>query len=973
MTGQPRRLTEGGLIDRSRTLRFAFDGKAMEGHPGDTLASALLANGTRLVGRSFKYHRPRGIFSAGVEEPNALVELRGGDRQEPNTLATTIELFDGLEAASQNRWPNLRFDVNQINAALSRFLPAGFYYKTFMWPAKLWMTYEHFIRKSAGMGTASREPDPDRYTNRSAHCEVLVVGGGPAGLAAALSAAETGERVLLVEQAPQLGGWLRREKRTIDGAPAMDWVGAAGTRLNAMANVRVLTRTSAFGYYDHNMITAVERVQDHVPAPDPFLPRQRLWTIRAKQVVLATGAVEQPIAFPGNDRPGVMMAGAARAYINEYGVLPGRQAVLQTNNDDAYRTVMDLLDAGARVAAVLDVRESVDGHLPNQVRKRGVPILQEHGVAGTKGYFGVRQVQARPLAGGPIQRYDCDLLCMSGGWAPQVHLHSQSGGKVVYDEGKGCFLPGEARRNCVSVGSAAGRFALADCLETAVGDDIPEQAAKPTWSLPNAPGRHGKRFVDFQDDVTAEDVALAHREGYVSVEHLKRYTTLGMGSDQGKTSNVTGLAIMAELRGQDIPAVGTTKFRPPYTAVTMGALAGRAVGHHFQPLRRSPMDDWHLDNGCRWIDAGLWRRPHYYPRPGEDVDSAALREGRAVRWGVGIVDVTTLGKIDIQGPDAGEFLNRVYINGWKKLPVGKARYGVMLREDGMAYDDGTTSRLGENHYIMTTTTANAGPVLAKLEYYLQAVWPALRVQVASVTDQYAAIAVAGPKSRAVMQRLVDIDISNEAFAFMAAAPCQFADIPDARLFRISFSGELAYEVNVPADYGRAAWDALLQSGRQDGIGVYGMEALGGLRVEKGHVAGPEINGQTTVRDLGLGGLQSTLKHNIGKGLANRDGLVDPSRPAIVGLVPVDGKTWIKAGAQLVEDPHAPPPVAMLGHVTSIAYSGELDHPIALALLSDGKDREGGELYAAFPLRNEAVRVRVVSPHFVDPDGERMRV
>ena len=973
MTEQPWRLENGGHIDRSRTLGFAFDGKLMDGHPGDTLASALLANGTRLVGRSFKYHRPRGIFSAGVEEPNALVELRSGDRQEPNTLATTTELFDGLEATSQNRWPNLRFDVSQVTAALSRFLPAGFYYKTFMWPANLWMTYEHVIRKAAGMGIAPREPDPDRYESRSAHCGVLVIGGGPAGLAAAMAAAEVGERVIVVEQAPHLGGWLRREKRTIDGAPAMDWVDATAARLNAMADVRVLTRTSAFGYYDHNMITAVERVQDHVPIPDPFLPRQRLWTIRAKRVVLATGAVEQPIAFPGNDRPGVMMAGAARTYINEYGVLPGRLAVLQTNNDNAYRSVIDLLGAGARVAAVLDVRDHVDGHFPNQVRERGVPILQGHGVVETKGYFAIRQVHARPLAGGPIRRYDCDLLCVSGGWAPQVHLHSQSGGKVVFDAEKGCFLPGEARQNCVSIGSAAGRFALGDCLKDAAGDDVPEQTVTPTWSLPNAPGRHIKRFVDFQDDVTAEDVALAHREGYISVEHLKRYTTLGMGTDQGKTSNVSGLAIMAELNGQDIPAVGTTKFRPPYTAVSMGVMAGRAVGHHFQPLRRSPMDDWHRDNGCKWIDAGLWRRPHFYPRPGEDVNSAALREGRGVRSGVGIVDVTTLGKIDIQGADAAEFLNRVYTNGWKKLAVGKVRYGAMLREDGMAYDDGTTSRLAENHFIMTTTTANAGPVLAKLEYYLQAVWPDLRVQVVSVTDQYAAIAVAGPNSRDVMQRLVDIDISNEAFPFMAAAPCRFAGIADARLFRISFSGELAYEINVPADYGQAAWNALLETGRQDGIGVYGTEAMGTLRVEKGHVAGPEIDGRTTIRDLGLCGMQSKLKHNIGKGLATRDGLIDPSRPAIVGLVPVDGETWIKAGAQLVENPDAPPPVAMLGHVTSIAYSGELDHPIALALLSGGKEREGDELYAAFPLRNEAVKVRVVSPHFVDPHGERMRV
>jgi sarcosine oxidase subunit alpha len=974
MTDQPWRLAHGGFIDRSRILPFTFDGKPMVGHPGDTLASALLANGVRLVGRSFKYHRPRGIFSAGIEEPNALVELGSGNRLEPNTLATTTELFDGLEATSQNRWPNLRFDISQINGLVSRFLPAGFYYKTFMWPPKAWMRYEHLIRKAAGMGKATRLPDPDRYEGTSAHCEVLVIGGGPAGLAAALAAQKSGERVILLEQAPRFGGWLRREKRFIDGVPAMDWVAAAVTRLKAAPNVRVLTRISAFGYYDHNMITAVERVQDHLATPDPGLVRQRLWTIRAKRVVLATGAVEQPIVFPGNDRPGIMLAGAVRSYINQYGVLPGRRAVLLTNNDDAYRSAIDLLDVGAKVLAVLDVRHNVDGPLANRVRDRGVPILAGHGVVATKGYFAIRAVTARAFSGGAITRYDCDLLCISGGWAPQVHLHSQAGGEVVYNADKGCFVPGIARQNCVSIGAAAGQFALQDCLQDgAVGDDVPEQPIKPRWSLPNAPGRHIKRFVDFQDDVTAGDVALAHREGYVSVEHLKRYTTLGMGTDQGKTSNVAGLAIMADLKGQDIQAVGTTRFRPPYSAVALGVMAGRAVGQHFQPLRRSPMDDWHRDNGAQWIDAGLWRRPHFYPRPGEDVDAAGLRESRAVRSGVAMVDVTTLGKIDIQGPDASEFLNRVYTNSWKKLAVGKARYGVMLREDGMVHDDGTTSRLAQNHFVMTTTTLNAGPVLAKLEFYLQAIWPDLRVLVTSVTDQYAAIAVAGPKSRGVMQRLLDIDISNEAFPFMAVASCCFAGIADARVFRISFSGELAYEINLPADYGQAAWNALLETGRQDGIGVYGTEAMGTLRIEKGHVAGPEINGQTTAQDLGLGAMQSKLKPYIGKVLASREGLCDRSRPALVGLVPCDGKTWIKAGAQLVENPHAAAPVAMLGHVTSIAYSGVLDHPIALALLIGGRQREGDELYAAFALGNEAVKVRVVSPHFVDPDGGRMRV
>jgi sarcosine oxidase subunit alpha len=994
VSAQPFRLAEGGQIDRSRAIGFRFDGKNYQGHRGDTLASALLANGVRLVGRSFKYHRPRGIYTAGPEEPNALVQLRGGARTEPNTRATMVELFDGLAAASQNRYPSLRRDLGAVSGWFSPLIPAGFYYKTFMAPRRAWMFYERFIRKAAGLGTAPRESDPDHYEKRHAHCDVLVVGGGPAGLAAALAAGRAGARVILVDETAAFGGQLKRERLAIDGRPGLEWAAQAIAELAAVPDVTLLPRSTAFGYYDHNLVAAVERVADHLAATPSDMPRQRLWLVRAREVVLATGAIERPLVFADNDRPGIMLAAAARAYVNQYGVRPGSRAVILANNDDAYRSALDLADAGVEVAALADLRPGGGGVLAERVRRRGIELLESHAVTSVRGRLALEAVELRAIGedGEPAdtrRRVECDLLCVSGGWSPSLHLHSQSGGKIEYDERLAAFVPGPAKQRARSAGAARGSFALAACLdegfaagaeaakaagfgsgavpETPRVEEEAEAALRAVWAVALPRRRKGKRFVDIQDDVTAEDIALAEREGFRSVEHLKRYTTLGMGTDQGKTSNVNGLAIMAALRGQPIPAVGTTTFRPPYTPVTFGAIAGSETGRHYQPTRRSAMHEWHAENGAVFVEAGLWLRPRYYPRGGETIAEASLREAKHVRSAVGLVDVSTLGKIDLQGPDTAEFLNRVYVNGWKTLPVGKARYGLMLREDGMVFDDGTTARLGEQHYFMTTTTANAAKVLSHLERYLQIEWPELRVRACSVTEQWAAMALAGPRSRDVLAAVADIEVSDAALPFMGVRQCRIAGVP-GRVFRISFSGELAYEINVPADWGRAVWEAVLAAGRRHDIIPYGTEAMGTLRIEKGHVAGGELNGQTTPHDLGLGHLLSGKKDFIGRRLLERPAFADPERQRLVGLVPADGKTRIRAGSQIVEMGRGGPAI---GHVSSTAFSPALGHPIALALVARGPERKGQELEARNPLRGESVRVKVTGSVFVDPEGKRL--
>ncbi len=985
MSGQRWRAAEGGLVDRGTTTAFTFDGVDYHGHPGDTLASALIANGVHLVGRSFKYHRPRGIVTAGMAEPNALVELRSGHRREPNTRATCIELFDGLVATSQNRWPSLRFDLQSINGLVSPFLPAGFYYKTFMWPAKFWeRLYEPAIRRAAGLGRAAALADPDHYQRENVHCDVLVVGAGPAGLAAALAAAEGGARVILAEQDHRVGGSALAASSRIDGDDGVTWCEAARQRFCAMDETIVLTRTTVFGYYDHNVLGAVERVADHLPTPPPSTPRQRLWRIHAGRVILATGAQERPLVFGDNDRPGILLASAARSYAVRHAARVGEATVVFTNNDSVYPALADLAAAGVGVTAVLDSRREVAAASTALAESVGARMLTGAVIRKVHGRTRVNAVGID--AAGVGARIDCDALLVSGGWNPDVQLHAQTGARPVYDETLAAFVPGTPRQRECSVGAAAGRFGLASALADghragreaaaeagfAVAAGEPPQAVDQPWSIRPAWRVHGrgKALVDLQNDVTDKDIELAAREGYRSVEHLKRYTTLGMATDQGKLSNVNGLGILAEVLGRPIAEVGTTTFRPPVSPVAMGVLAGSARGMHFAPTRQTPMHDWHQRHGAVFVEAGQWLRPRYYPRSGEDMMAASVRETLATRNGVGLCDVSTLGKIDVQGADAGIFLDRLYCNGFSTLKVGRARYGLMLREDGIVFDDGTTSRLAGNHYFVTTTTAGAAAVMAHMEYCHQVLWPALDVQMVSVTEQWASMALAGPRSREVLAAVLDgFDLSDDAFPFLAATETRVGGIP-VRLFRISFSGELAYELNVPAGCGEAAWQALMDAGQAHGITAYGTEALGIMRIEKGHVAGPEINGQTTAADLGLGRMMSKKKDFVGRVLAQRPGLTDPRRPTLVGLRAAPGQR-LQAGAHLLAPAADTVATNDLGHVTSVTYSPMLDAWIALALLSGGAERIGQTLRAANPLRGHEATVEVVSPHFFDPDNERL--
>ncbi len=979
----------GGLVDRSKPLTARFDGQAIHGFAGDTLASVLLANGIHLVGRSFKYHRPRGILTAGPEEPNALVELRKGPRREPDTRATTTELYDGLDATSQNRWPSLRFDVLSLNSLFSPLFTAGFYYKTFMWPASFWeRVYEPLIRRAAGLGRAAQVPDPDTYEHAYAFCDVLVIGSGPAGLAAALSAGRAGARVILCEQDFMFGGRLLADRREIDGMPGHLWAEKTVGELRALSNVRLMPRTAVFGAYDGGTYGALERVSDHLAAPPPHQPRQRLWRIVARRSVLAAGAIERPQVFDGNDRPGVMMASAVRAYINRFAVKPGQRVTLFTNNDDGWRTAHDLKTQGIATTAIIDSRTDVPAALRGTCGDARVILGGE--VIATKASPLLRAVTVRTPTG--TETIATDILAMSGGFNPDLALTSHQGARPRWNDALAAFVPcgapagmavaGAAKGSfrlgeCLTEGFAAGRLAAEDCSFSAAAHPTPavdddSAAVAPLWHVTQSK----KAFVDFQNDVTGADVALANREGFRSVEHLKRYTTLGMATDQGKLSNVHGLAMMAQLTGQTIPATGTTSYRPPTVPVSIGALAGPHRGKHFRPARLTPSHQWATEQGAVFVETGPWLRAQYFPRPGEAswLDTVK-REVTTVRGAVGFCDVSTLGKIDVQGPDAGTFLDRLYINTFSTLAVGRARYGLMLREDGFAFDDGTTSRLADDRWFMTTTTANAGRVFQHMQFCHQVLWPGLDVQFVSATDQWAQFSVAGPRARDTLAPLVDapFSIANDDFPYMAVAEVTVCGGVPARLYRLSFSGELAYEIGVPARYGDALARALMQAGAPFGIAPYGTEALGVMRIEKGHVAGNEIDGRTTGQDLGLARMMSKKKDFIGKVLAQRPALCEPDRQQFIGFQPRDAGQRLNAGAHVLPAGAAHTAGNDQGVVTSVAFSPSLNTWIGLGLLVRGPERIGETVQMVDPVRDNVVEMEVCSPVFVDPKGERLRV
>ena len=981
MTG--RRLPTGGLIDRARTLDFSFNGKKMVGCPGDTLASALLANGQKLVGRSFKYHRPRGIFSAGPEEPNALMELRSGAHREPNTRATVTELYSGLEASSQNHRGSLEYDLLEVNDLLSAFLGAGFYYKTFMWPKGFWEKfYEPAIRSAAGLGRLSGQEDPDVYDKGFLHCDILVIGAGPAGLHAALTAGRAGARVILADEDFLPGGRLNAETLEVDGMPGAAWAKAAAAELATMDNVRFMTRTTIYGAFDHGIYGALERKTDHLKSSGGK-PRQVLWRIYSKRALLCAGATERPIAFGHNDRPGVMLAGAVRAYANRWGVAAGSQVAVFTNNNDGWRTAADLAAGGAEITAIVDSRAMDAPAKPPP----GAEVFMGGAVAEAHGRLGIHAVK---LTNGRTVQADC--LAVSGGWSPNVHLTCHQRGRPVWRDDIAGFVPGtELPVGMTVAGAGNGALSLAAAFadsHKAAGAVLADLGLKPAGEAPRAEDEScatsafwhvkdgGKRaWIDLQNDVTTKDVVISHREGFRSVEHLKRYTTLGMATDQGKTSNILGLALMAEQTGKTIEQTGTTIFRPPYTPVPVGAFGGRARGKDFRPFRLTPSHQWAEEQGAVFVEAGAWLRAQWFPRPGETHWRQSVdREARQTRESVGICDVTTLGKIDIQGRDAAEFLNRVYANGFAKLPVGKVRYGLMLREDGMVMDDGTTARLSENHFVMTTTTANAVSVFRHMEFCRQCLWPGLDVHLISQTDQWAQFAVAGPNARKLLQKLVDTehDISNDAFPFMACAELTVCGGKPARLFRISFSGELAYEIAVPARYGDSMIRVLMAAGEEFGAVPYGTEALGVMRIEKGHAAGNELTGQTTARDLGMGRMVSKKKDSIGSTLSERPALNREDGLALVGFKPVDPKVDLVAGAHFVTKGKAQTLENDEGWMSSVCYSPALESSIGLGFIKQGQERLGEIVTAADPLRGKTADVEIVSPHFLDPEGDRLR-
>lgn len=974
------RLKGDGLIDRSKTVNFRFDGGDYAGFEGDTLASALLGAGEKLFGRSFKYHRPRGVLTAGSEEPNALVTVGRGGSQDPNVRATVQEVYEGLEAKSQNRWPSLDWDAMAINDLGARFLGAGFYYKTFMWPKAFWeKLYEPVIRRAAGLGAISGDPITDKYERAFAHCDILVIGSGPAGLMAALTAAESGADVILAEEDSRMGGRLLAEVEEIGGQPARDWAAQMVQRLEEMDNVRLMPRTTVTGAYDGGTYGALERVAHHRPL-EPGLPKETFWRIAAKRAVLAAGALERPVAFQNNDRPGIMMASAVRAYLNRWDVAPGQKVAVFGNNDSAHRTARDLLARGVHVCALVDSR-------PDAVTDLDLPFYAGAQVCGSEGRKGLEAVSiARPSG---IEKVQADCLAMSGGWNPSVHLACHMNGRPEWREDIAAFVPKPGMvPGLIAAGACNGAFSTAECLGEGVGaaqaalealglkakePELPtaaygETRIAPLWAVPGK----GRAWLDFQNDVTVKDIKQAATENFRSVEHMKRYTTQGMATDQGKNSNVQALAVLADATGRGIPETGTTTYRPPFTPVAIAAMAAGSEDKGFAPERLTTSHRLSIEAGAPMIEAGLWYRPSYFPRAGETTwRQSCDREVGFVRNAVGIADVSTLGKIDIRGKDAGAFLDFVYTNMFSTLKPGRVRYGLMLREDGHVMDDGTTARLAEDHYVMTTTTAAAGEVMKHLEFVAQGLRPDLDVRFASVTEQWAQFAVAGPKSREVLDEVLDSPLKPEDWPFMACGDVKIGGL-DGRLFRISFSGEHAYEIAVPSRYGESLFAALKAKAEDRGGGAYGMEALNVLRIEKGFITHAEIHGRVTAFDIGMQGMMSKKKNFIGKGAAARPGLLEEDREMLVGLKPKGAVKQLLAGAHLYGEGMEPHRENNEGYVTSVGFSPTMEGYVGLGFLKAGRARHGQTVRMVDHLRGVETLCKVCHPVFFDPEGERSR-
>jgi len=1005
---QKNRLSTGGRIDRNKELTFKYNGKNYKGVEGDTLASALLANGVDVIGRSFKYSRPRGIMAAGAEEPNAIMQLGATEAtQVPNVRATQQELFAGLECGSAKGWPSVEFDMmSMVGKAGGNMMPPGFYYKTFMYPQSMWETYEKFIRKAAGIGRSPLENDPDIYDHINQHVDVMVVGAGPAGLSAALSAAKTGARVILADEQSEMGGSLLHSNEKIDGIPGTEWVAKTLAELATYPEVLILPRATVNGYHDHNFLTIHERCTDHISDRAPVNQvRQRMHRVRAKWVVLASGSHERPLVYGNNDVPGCMIASAVSTYINRYGVTPGQNLVLMTTNDNAYQTAFDWAASGRSVVAIVDTRSAPTGQIVERARKAGFNIITGSGVIEVQGSKRVTGVSIATLneAGdqviGKVSKLSCDTVASSGGWSPAVHLSCHTGSRPVWSDDVIGFIPGETCQKQITAGSIKGTFDLNSCLEegfkagcqaaenagftldpahsVSTSNDEPQDKAMPLFHIPHteSTSRAPKQFVDFQNDVTASGIEIATREGFESIEHVKRYTALGFGTDQGKLGNINGMAITAKSLNKTIPETGTTIFRPNYTPIAFGAITGRHCGELFEPKRYSSMHRWHVENGALFEDVGQWKRPWYYPQKGETKQQTLNRECKATRDSVGILDASTLGKIDIQGKDAREFLGRVYTNAWEKLAVGKCRYGLMCGEDGMVFDDGVTACLANDHFIMTTTTGGAARVLSWLELYHQTEWPEMDVYFNTVTDHWSTMTISGPNSRKLLEEVcTELDVSKDNFKYMDWKKATVAGVP-ARIFRISFTGELSFEINVQANYGLHVWEAVQKAGKKYNLTPYGTETMHVLRAEKGFIiAGQDTDGSVTPFDLGMSWCVSNQKpfSYIGKRGMGREDCVRTARKHLVGLKTKNSQLVIPEGAQAVDDPNQPIPMTMLGHITSSYYSVCLEQSVAMGMIRNGLNRMGETVY--YPLVDGTViEAEICSPVFLDPKGERQHV